>query len=103
VAERLRDGCRIEHREANATVLFGDDESGHADFGQTFPEILRANFAAVGESTCARQACVINEEFRQRIPQGFLFFRQSKFHAQASLLIFGSFGMPRPRSLMMFF
>ena len=99
-AQRLR---RRASSRPTPPCCFGDDEPGHAEFDQTFPEILRATFTAVGEATRTRQAGVIGEEFRQRVAQGFLFLRESEFHDQASLLIFGSFGMPRPRSLMMFF
>ncbi len=89
--------------ESDAAVRFRNDETRHADLDETVPEILRAALAAVGKAACARQTRVVGEEARERVAKEFLFLRESEFHDQASLLNFGSFGMPRPRSLMMFF
>ena len=102
-AERLCNHRRIERGQSDAAVRFRNDETRHAEVDETVPEILCAALAAVGEAARARETRVVGEKARQRVAEEFLFLRESEFHDQASLLSFGSFGMPRPRSLMMFF
>ena len=100
-AEALRDDHGVEARQAQTAGGLGHEERRHAELREAAPD--RPGVTALGDAAHGVEGDFAGEEAAHAVREHVLLFGESELHAAPSLRIFGSRGMPRPRSLMMFF
>ena len=104
-AEYLGDDRSFDKTQTDTPVCFGNQQTANANVDQALPDISVVGLDC--KIPHARQRCRRVQVLVNGVDQQHLFFRETKFHdyffSACAVMTWGSRGMPRPRSLMMFF